>query len=204
MNGGEPKPDRDWFKERQRQVGLNQSDLARFMRSDPAAITNLFKSGSGASIRRVVWLAELLKVTPHEIIERLGYAIKNVGIEVKGRITADCQFSHVSERIGERLRYLGHPDEAAAAVFDTANAPITSPMVAYSEGAVVYLPSPDRTVHVGHLCIVESAEHTLPIFGTIHRSDRQGAHPVALFDGSGVIPCGKIIHSHRVLAIYTR
>jgi transcriptional regulator with XRE-family HTH domain len=85
-----PKPDREWFKRRQSLVGLNQNDLARSMGADPAMVTNLFKSGAGASIRRVLMLADLLKVTPHEIIRRLGYLIGSVGIEVKGRITADC------------------------------------------------------------------------------------------------------------------
>jgi hypothetical protein len=125
----------------------------------PAMVTNLFKSGAGASIRRVLMLADLLKVTPHEVIRRLGYPIGNVGIEVKGWITADCRFSPVTERLGERLPYPGHPADAAAAVFDTASASIISPMAAYSEGAVIYLPASDRAVHVG-ICALWKARIT--------------------------------------------
>jgi hypothetical protein len=171
------------------------------MGADPAMVTNLFKSGAGASIRRILMLADLLKVTPHEIIRRLGYLIGSVGIEVKGRITADCRFSPVTERLGERLPYPGHPADAAAGVFDTATASINSPMAAYSEGAVIYLPASDRAVHVGHLCIVESADHPLPILGVIHRSDRTDAYPVTPFDGA---PCARIVRANRVLAIHVR
>jgi hypothetical protein len=77
-------------------------------------------------------------------------------------------------------------------------------MAAYSEGAVIYLPASDRAVHVGHLCIVESADHALPILGVVHRSDRTDAYPVTPFDGAPVVLCTRIVRANRVLAIHVR
>lgn len=65
--------DKQWFKQRLKEVGKTQRELATVLNLDPSVISRLIKGDVAISLRNVRPLAEFLEVSPAEALNHLGF-----------------------------------------------------------------------------------------------------------------------------------
>ena len=67
-----PRMDSDWLKARLDEIGKNQSDLARALGVDPAAVTRLFKGERQVQTHEIRTLATFLRMPLDQVAAHVG------------------------------------------------------------------------------------------------------------------------------------
>lgn len=65
---------KQWFKERLRQLGKTQRGLAKHMGLDPSRVTEIFNGSRGVKIEEAVEMADYLETTLDHLVSKLGCA----------------------------------------------------------------------------------------------------------------------------------
>jgi transcriptional regulator with XRE-family HTH domain len=100
------KIDIGWFKARLRAVGLRQDDLGRALGCDRSVVSRIINGRQELALSQVMPIAEALKVSPFEILRRVGFWEGYAGIEPQWAALHNEVPPEDRERIVEAIRAL--------------------------------------------------------------------------------------------------
>lgn len=173
-------PDAEWFKNRLNEKGISAAMLAKYLNVEPTIPRRIHVDGRQMRAHEVAIYANLLGVTPTEILRRLGLGTlelqQKLGVEItlKG---STCPVIGVVRGDGKiELNKSGKPQEVSSPVEDDVNLVALHVNAPHSEiamwhGAYLYF-EPSTVVRadaIGRLSVVEFGESAAPQVGVLER-----------------------------------
>jgi hypothetical protein len=172
--------DGEWFRARMRELNVSGRQLAAQLQRDPALVSRSLAGERTFDARDVVGLAQILEVSPEEILVRMGFTVGCFGVPIIGRVLGDGRVSTVTPRKGELVANVKTAREARALVVEADKGDFAP----YNGAAFVYTPDPATPVPVtafGRLCVVECDEEIVPILAVVGRADSRGRSRLTVF-----------------------
>lgn len=103
-----PPVDSAWLRDRFRERGLTQADLARALGIRAPSVSEILSGQRAVQIGEAIALAKSLDVAPDELFRRLGYAWPQRRCQVVGEVDRD---GRVHDLLPERAREVYAPEE---------------------------------------------------------------------------------------------
>lgn len=197
-----PRPDKEWFDSRIKELGLTQEAIAAELGKDRSVLNRKIAGTRPVDSADVAGLHRVLRVSAREILKRLGYRVAPEGVPVVGKVMGDGRVSPVTSRKGIILDIAGYPHDAHAYVAETDGTPLS----AYDGAAFICRAAPATGMvvppeAVGRLAIVEADAYPLPMLGTVHKVLSRGTVAFTVFGTAERMSLQKVHRVECVLAI---
>lgn len=194
--------DSDWIQKRLRSQHKSQRMLAAAWGGKSASIvTRVLRDNRRMSLDEFMTLCEFLKVSPQELLPRLGYEAQDdsATVTVAGAVTEGARVTFVSTSTGRRMPIPRAPNGLKALLIEEGDGAIR----AYKDSIILYRQvEPEAPLLFDRMCVIEVIGEVVPIVGVLSKDDA-GKLYLRRLASPEVAPVGEVLRTHPIYSVTT-